>query len=343
MIPFSFAAQVEPPLVCGRVIEHDVMLYTVSTECGEVRTRVSGSFAHHAQVQTDFPVVGDYVALRLSDDSATIEELLPRTNLFARRGAYGSHEQQPIAANLDTLFITIALNRDFNVRRLERYAVAAAASEVASAILLTKLDLVDAPHSFIEIARSLFDLPILAICSFDKRGFESLAPFMGPEKTVAFVGSSGAGKSTLINALLGDTIQSVQDVRIHDDRGKHTTTRRSILRLPDGTSLIDTPGMREFALSDADEGISKVFQDVATVAAECRFADCTHEVEPGCAVREQVGADRLNSWRKLKREAAFETRKTDRFAAEAERNRWKTIHKANRERIRARYKDFGDG
>lgn len=341
MIPLSFAAQVEPPFVCGRVDAHDVNLYAVSTQGGELRARISGAYLRRAQVPIDFPTVGDYVCLRLVDDSVTIERLLPRLNLFARRAPDGSYVQQPIAANIDTLFVTIALNRDFNLRRLERYAVAAAACEVPCAVLLTKLDLVDDADRFVAEARATMnDMPVLAVCSFDRRGFEALSPYMGRDKTVGFVGSSGVGKSTLINALLQSDVLRVNEIRTNDDRGRHTTTRRCILRLPDGTSLIDTPGMREFALADASEGVELAFQDVATLARECRFSDCTHENEPGCAVRDRLDEGRLESWRKLKREAAFETRKHDRFAAEAERNRWKSVHKANRERNRARYRQW---
>ena len=334
MIPNNFAALVEPPLVCGRVDAQDRSSYFVVTENGEFRAQIVGSLRYQASNPIDLPVVGDYVAVNVNNGTAMIEQLLPRNNLFARRAIGGSHLLQPIAANLDRLFVTIAVNRDFNLRRLERYAVAAVAFGVPYAIALTKIDLVEDSASFMSAAQSVvLDAPVLALCAFDRRGFEALRPHLGPGQTIAFVGSSGVGKSTLINALLESEVLGVGEIR-GDDRGKHTTTRRCLVRLPDGTAIIDTPGMREFALADADEGVSAAFQDVTTLARECRFNDCRHQTEPGCAVLEGVDEERLQSWRKLEREAAFEARKHDRFAAADEKARWKTIHKANRQRNR---------
>jgi ribosome biogenesis GTPase / thiamine phosphate phosphatase len=334
MIPNNFAALVEPPLVCGRVDAQDRSSYFVVTENGEFRAQIVGSLRYQASSPIDLPVVGDYVAVNVNNGTAMIEQLLPRNNLFARRAIGGSHLLQPIAANLDRLFVTIAVNRDFNLRRLERYAVAAAAFGVPYAIALTKIDLVEEPASFMSAAQSVvLEAPVLAMCAFDRRGFDALRPHLGPGQTIAFVGSSGVGKSTLINALLESEVLGVGEIR-GDDRGKHTTTRRCLLRLPDGTAIIDTPGMREFALADADEGVSAAFKDVTTLARECRFNDCRHRTEPGCAVLEGVAEERLQSWRKLEREAAFEARKHDRLAAADEKARWKTIHKANRQRNR---------
>jgi ribosome biogenesis GTPase / thiamine phosphate phosphatase len=334
MIPRSFAALVESPLVCGRVDAQDRSSYFVVTENGEFRAQIVGSLRYQASNPLDLPAVGDYVALATNGGTAMIEAVLPRSNLFARRAIGGSHLLQPIAANLDRLFVTVAVNRDFNLRRLERYAVAAAAFGVPYAVALTKIDLVEDPESFLIAAQSVvIDAPVLVLCAFDRRGFDSLRPFRGHGQTIAFVGSSGVGKSTLINALLEGEVLEVGDIR-GDDRGRHTTTRRCLVRLADGTSIIDTPGMREFALADADEGVSAAFKDVATLARECRFSDCHHKTEPGCAVLEGVAEERLDSWRKLEREAAFEARKHDRRAAAEEKARWKTIHKANRQRDR---------
>jgi ribosome biogenesis GTPase len=266
---------------------------------------------------------------------AIIEEVLPRMNLFARREVYGSHLLQPIAANLDTLFITIAVNRDFNIRRIERYLVAATAFGVPAAVILTKIDLIEDVAPYVdEVENVAPGVPVVPVSSADQQGLEALAPFRGPERTIAFVGSSGVGKSTLINALLESHVLAVKEIRAGDDRGRHTTTSRMLLHLQDGTAIIDTPGMREFALADAGAGIDLAFADVTSVASACRFRNCRHREEPGCAVTEALDEERLESFRKLEREAAFEARKTDPRKAAEERKKWKTIHKANRQRER---------
>jgi ribosome biogenesis GTPase len=337
MLQKNIAALVEPPFECGRIVSQDRGSYVVATHHGETRAEITGAFRYSAQVASDFPIVGDYVAILENEQSNTImiHKLLPRKNLFARRGVYGSVELQPIAANLDTLFITAALNRDFNVRRLERYMVAAAGFDVPCAIALTKIDLVDDATDHIKAAKAVAgNNPVVALSALGGNGLEELFPFLGPEKTIAFVGSSGVGKSTLINVLLQEERLAVSAISSQVQKGRHTTTRRLLIQLADGTSIIDTPGMREFALADAEDGVHAVFSEVLQLAEECRFRDCKHQSEPGCAVREGVDADTYSSWNKLEKEAAYETRKTDRFAAEAEKSKWKAIHKANRMRKR---------
>lgn len=337
MLPKIIAALVEPPFECGRVVSQDRGSYVIATSHSEIRAEITGAFRYSAQVASDFPIVGDYVAV-LSDvqnDSAMIHKILPRKNLFARRGVYGSMDLQPIAANLDTLFITAAVNRDFNVRRLERYLVAAAGFDVPCAIALTKIDLVEDASEFISSAKAVAgDNSVIALSALGGRGLDELAPYLGQDKTIAFVGSSGVGKSTLINTLLQEERLAVKAISSQFQKGRHTTTRRLLLQLSDGTCIIDTPGMREFALADAETGVESVFSEVMELAQECRFRDCKHRSEPGCAVKEGVDEQTYSSWNKLEREAAYETRKNDRFAAEAEKSKWKAIHKANRQRRR---------
>lgn len=336
MISTEYAAQVEPPFQCARVIAQDKNSFLVSTNTqAELRAQIRGSLRHDISSAADFPVVGDFVAVTDSQGSVLIERVLPRKNLFARRAVWGSHDIQPIAANLDTLFICTAMNRDFNLRRIERYAIAAAAYEVPFAVLLTKADLIEDSSIFVESVRALLNnVPVIAISANDDAGLAQLESFRGEGKTIAFAGSSGVGKSTLINLLAQSTQLPVSEAREDDDRGRHTSTRRFLLRLEDGTAIIDTPGMREFALADADEGVSSTFADILGMSQNCRFRDCTHSSEPNCAVRESLDEARLASWRKLEKEAAFEARKNDPRAREAERAKWRPIHKANRLRKR---------
>lgn len=333
MISHAFSALVQAPSLCARVIAHDRGSYIVATELGDLRAHLLGALRHELHDPHELPIVGDYVSLKISEGTHLIERVLPRTNLFARRAIDGSHTLQPIAANLDTLFVTVSVNRDFNARRIERYIVAAHAYSVPTAIVLTKTDLAGNAHHLKREAETIAgDIPVLAVSGLTGAGVDQLDRFRGSTRTIAFVGSSGAGKSTLINCLLQDQVLPTGGIREKDERGRHTTTRRLLLYLADGTAVIDSPGMREFALADARDGIDTTFDDIAALAARCRFSDCRHQSEPGCAVRGAVNESRLTSFRKLEKEAAFEARKTDRRAQTLEKERWKAIHKANRRR-----------
>lgn len=340
MFPHAFARLVEPPLALARIETQERDEYAVvysspeSATLTRCRARVSGALRHAARDPAGLPVVGDYVALERGADAsapAVVRAVLPRRNLFARRGAGSGAQLQPIAANLDTLFVAVACNRDFNLRRIERYLAGAVACDVAAAVVLTKTDLADDLAAYISAARSVAgERPVFGICALTGAGLEDLAAFRGPHQTLAFVGSSGAGKSTLVNALLGAQVLDTGAARADDDRGRHTTTRRQLLHLDDGTAIVDTPGMREFGLSGDDEAVASAFADVATLAAACRFRDCRHDREPGCAVQSELDAERLESWRKLTREALFEAGKSDHAIRKAQQRRWKSLTKSAR-------------
>jgi ribosome biogenesis GTPase len=321
--------------VIARVSAHDRDSYLVMGPQGELRARLEGKLLHAALDAADLPVIGDYVAVAPHGDVATILRVVPRTNLFARRGGGGAGRIQPSAANVDRLFVALALDRDFNLRRIERYLAAGSALGVPLGLALTKLDLAGDPQPYLDAARAVAgDAPVIGFCALDGRGLSELAPYRGAGRTLAFVGSSGVGKSTLVNALFGSALLDTGAVRADDARGRHTTTRRRLVLLADGTAVLDTPGMREFGLSGGPSGVDEAFGDVASLATACRFRDCRHEIEPGCAVRAEIAPERLANLHKLRREAAFEERKTDALAARAEKRMWRQRSKDARRRER---------
>ncbi|HTV67930.1 MAG TPA: ribosome small subunit-dependent GTPase A [Rhizobiaceae bacterium] len=265
-------------------------------------------FADSAGGDESTATIGDW--LLIEPDTLRPRRLLDRRSLFKRRAAGTERRLQLIAANVDTLFIVSSCNRDFNIARLERYLALAREAEVTPVVVLTKADLAEDAEAFAAQARKL--LPGLLVETLDARDPGSvalLAPWCGRGQTVALVGSSGVGKSTLVNTLTGEAI-ATQGIRAHDERGKHTTTGRALHRLPGGGWLVDTPGMRELQLTDAEAGIKDVFADLVMLARQCRFADCRHQTEPGCAVQAaiasgEVDSARLHRWRKLVAEEAY--------------------------------------
>ncbi|MBS0125261.1 ribosome small subunit-dependent GTPase A [Thetidibacter halocola] len=253
--------------------------------------------------------VGDWLLLDRAQPQSC--RVLERKSLIKRRAPGTGRGVQPIAANIDTVFIVTSCNQDFNVARLERYAALAFDAEVEPVIVLTKTDLVDDPAPYVDAARAISDR--MAVIALDARGDEparALANWCRPGRTVAFLGSSGVGKSTLTNALLGRQAVATQAIREDDARGRHTTTNRELHAIPGGCLVLDTPGMRELQLADAAAGIADVFEDIAAMVTGCRFADCQHDTEPGCAVVAAVAEGRLDParlarWRKLQAEDAF--------------------------------------
>jgi len=305
------------PLEPARVAAQHGHLYRVVVKGGNLSGEVSGRFAFDAAGPGDFPAVGDWVAVsRLAgEDKVVIHAVLPRVSAFRRKAAGPEAKEQLIAANVDTLWIVMALNDDFNMSKLERYLIAAWESGAAPEVVLTKADLCEDPERrAASVIAAAPGVPVHVVSAPLGLGREELAAALRPERTLAVTGSSGVGKSTILNWLAGMDLQRTHEIRESDDRGKHTTTHRELFALPGGALLIDTPGMRELALWDAGDGWRETFADIEELAADCRFRDCRHMSEAGCAVLAAVAAGeldarRLGNYRKTGRELAYQERK----------------------------------
>ncbi|MDD3733247.1 MAG: ribosome small subunit-dependent GTPase A [candidate division Zixibacteria bacterium] len=323
--------------------------YQIWCEQGEMMAEVSGRFRHEAQSRADFPVVGDWVAIasRLAENRATIHQLLPRKTIFSRKAILsggmpdtgGKTDQQVLAANVDTVFLVSGLDGDYNVRRMERYMTVAWDSGARPVIVLNKVDLCpDIDDVIVEVQAIAFGVTILAISAFQNQGLETISQQLEAGKTAVFLGSSGVGKSTIINHLLGEERLKTKEVRAYDDRGRHTTTSREMLLLPSGGIVIDTPGLRELQLWDNETGLSRVFADIEELARHCRFRDCEHVNEPGCAVRTAINdgkldAKRFENYLKMKKELRYlESRKDIKAQRQTEREFTRRIHKMLKER-----------
>jgi ribosome biogenesis GTPase len=300
------------PLTLGRVVSVNRTLYRVVTDAGEFGASVTGRLANMALGPEDFPTVGDWVLLRLpinAEDAGSIERLMPRHSSFTRKAAGRTSATQLVAANIDTVFICMALDGNFNERRVERYLAVAHASGAQPVVVLTKADLsADLPQQeAIVTAIAGAAVPVLTVDATSTAGILPLAAMIEVGQTYAFIGSSGVGKSTLINHLLGRDQLATGAIRTSDAHGRHTTTGRELLLLPDGGIVIDTPGMRELGIVDA--AIDETFADITALAQNCRFNDCTHGSEPGCAVQAAIAAgtlapERLASYQRLQAEQA---------------------------------------
>ena len=320
----------------SRVVEAQRGKYRVTGCAGWVE--VSGRFRHEAQSAADFPAVGDWVDVR----DHVIHARRERRSAIARAAPDGG--RQIIAANIDTVFIVASLTNDRNARRVERYVTMVWDSGATPVVLLNKADLVADPGAAAdEIRQRLSFVDVHAISALEEGApaLHALQQYLAAGRTVALVGPSGAGKSTIVNRLLGRDAQKTGDVRESDSKGRHTTTARHLVELPSGACLVDTPGMRELQLWVDEESVDAAFDDVAALATQCRFVDCSHASEPGCAVlaaveRGALDADRLESYRRLLRESAYEERKRDPAAAAEHKRRWKQVDRAQKALHRSR-------
>lgn len=330
----------------ARVIAQGRGIWRVAGDVGECPAEAAGKLRLAAAEGADWPAVGDWVAVELRDcgGAALIGEVLPRRTQFVRKGAGKKIAEQVIAANVDVALLVCGLNGDFNPRRVERYLAQCWESGAKPVIVLNKADAAENP---LEKARKMEELamgvPVCLLSAKTGQGLSELETYFASGQTLVLLGSSGAGKSTIINRLMGRAIQEVQEVRESDSRGRHTTTARQMFVLPGGAVVMDTPGLRELQLWDADKGIMQAFADIDALAALCRFTDCGHSTEPGCAVQAAVLAttldlERLENWRKLQREMEFLRRKIDPEARQDQKRRMKQIMRGMRQMYRDREK-----
>jgi ribosome biogenesis GTPase len=317
-------------LSAARITQEHKSIYYALDEQGELVAEVSGKYRYQSEGR--FPTVGDWVALSRHDDGrAIIHTLLARQSAFVRKAAGVETQEQVVAANIDTVFIVTGLDDNYNLRRIERYLTLAWESGAVPVVLLNKCDLCEELEARIaEVSALAIGTSVHAISAKDGQGLNALGAYLSQGKTAAFLGSSGVGKSSIINCLLGEERLAIGAVSDAESRGRHTTTHRELLLLPNGGIVIDTPGMRELQVWGDAQGLRQVFDDIEELAAGCRFRDCSHLREPGCAVRAAIEdgrleAERFQSYLKLKKELQYLAAKQAMKASAVEKLRWKQI------------------
>lgn len=305
----------------GRVAAEHKNLYELYTPSGVFSAAVSGRFQHRAQAPSDFPAVGDWVVITENKEErkAIIHAVLPRKSRFSRSAAGSKPNEQIVAANIDVVFIASSVNKDFNLRRIERYLAMAWEGEAIPVVVLTKSDLSNAVEERIQaVQRIARDVPIHAVSALHKQGLDELLPYLGSGVTIAVLGSSGVGKSTLVNAIVGEDILKVSAIGHYKDKGQHTTTHRQMVLLPNGGVFIDTPGMRELQLWHGEQGVQQAFGTIEELLGElqqqCHFPNCGHTTESGCAIQKALDdgtldEERYASYQKLQKEILWQKRK----------------------------------
>jgi len=299
-------------IIPGRIFSEQRGEYKIQTEAGILSCRISGKLRLSFDQGGEVPAVGDFVmvAPRADEGSGTIHNILSRKTKLSRKIAGEVTREQVMVTNIDYVFIVMALNNDFNIKRLDRYLIVAWESGAIPVVLLTKADLcIDLAEKLEEVQNSALGVMVHAVSTVIPIGIDTVKEYIKPGTTTALIGSSGVGKSTLINAILGEEVQKVEGLR-DDDRGRHTSTYRSIFSLKDGGLIVDTPGMRELQLWTGEEGIIGTYEDIKAIAKNCRFKDCQHKKEPGCAINEALDegilvAERLESYKKLQKELLY--------------------------------------
>jgi ribosome biogenesis GTPase len=341
----SAFARYSGPYEPGRVACRQKTVWEVLTGNGPVTAGISGAMRKLGR----FPVVGDFVVLLVQPEAGavTIVDILPRKTVFSRGASGREGTDQVIATNIDTVFIVTAAGHDLSARRTERYLAIAHASGARPVVVINKSDLADDPGSLAdEIEEVAPGIPVITLSAISGEGTSLLDPYLQPGTTIALIGSSGVGKSTLINRLLGNPVQETKYTRDYDGKGRHTTTVRQLFVLDGGALMIDNPGLREVGIGTASAGITDTFPDIIELAQGCRFPDCRHESEPGCAVQEAVksgtlSAARLGNYHRLMQELSFEEKKEKVGLVRLERDKWKGIGKIARD-IRKTKKDVRD-